>query len=68
MNTYSRRWTLTDFHGDVNLSKYSKFEADPHNKMPSLIPIGVLVEYDVKFHDNTMDFFYKNTIEMNQNV
>ena len=40
----------------------------PHNKMRSLIPIGVLVENDVKFHDNSMDFFHKNTIKMNHNL
>ena len=31
----------------------------PLNKMPSLILIGVLLENDVKFHDNSMDFFHK---------
>ena len=33
--------------------------------MPSFHPIAALVENDVKFHDDSMDFFLKNTIEMN---
>ena len=40
----------------------------PRNKMPSLIRIGVLVENDVKFYDNSMDFSHKNPIKMNQNL
>ena len=44
-----------------------KMRNSPHNKMPSLIPIGVLVENEVKFHDHSMDVFHKNTIKMNQN-
>ena len=51
----------------VNQKKETKL-VNPHNKMPSLIAIGVLVENDVKFHDNSMDIFHQNTIKMNQNL
>ena len=34
--------------------------------MASLIPIRVLVENDIKFHDNSMEFFHKNTVKMNK--
>ena len=59
---------LTSHIAPKTMKQYEKYikNKNPHNKMPSLIPTGVLVENYVKFHDDSKDFFHKNTIKMSQ--